>query len=150
MAHVRQQILTAVKALLDAVVSAPWRSVHVSPFVPPKAAMPCLLLYHVGETSRNAELIGVRRQERAMTMAVQIFMPAPANPASIPVTLDLAASAIETALPLSALQAYAEDIAYLGDEPNYEPDDQGYVSDTLSWSISFSTREGRPDTLGTN
>lgn len=150
MAHARQQILDAVKALLDASATTTWRSVHVSPVVPPKAAMPCLLLYHAGETSADAGLIGVRRQERAMTMAVKAVMPYPASPADIPVKLDLMASAIETALPLSALQAYAEDIAYLGDEPEYEPDEQGYVSDTLTWLVNYSTREGRPDTLGTD
>ena len=85
-----------------------------------------------------------------MTLVVQAVMPYPANPADIPVKLDLMVSAIETALPLSALQTYAEDIAYFGDEPNYEPDEQGYVSNTLTWLINYSTREGRPDTLGTD
>lgn len=151
MAHARQQILAAIKAKLDAVASPLWRSTHVSPHLPPKASLPCLLLYHTGGGSSDAGLIGVRREERDMQVVVKAVMSYPANPADIPVKLDLIASQIETALTLAALQSTVEDMEYLGDEPDYEPDEvTGTVSIDLNWHMRYATLEGRPDTLGTD
>lgn len=150
MPHARQQILGAIKTLLDGVSSPPWRAVHIAPDLPPTSALACVLVYSEGGAARDAGLNGLRRQERDMTVTVRLVMKALPNPADIPAALDLMASAAETAITQAALAGVVEDLTYTGDVPEYLPDAAGTVSLTLAWEMKYSTLEGRPDTLGTD
>lgn len=150
MAHARYQLLAAVKALLAAATTPPWRSAHVANDVPPKAALPCAAVYDAAESSGDAGLNGVRRQDRLTQIDIKLYMAALPNPADNASKLHALASAAETVVTQAALSAYADSVDLVGTDPEYIPDERGYISITLHYTAQYATREGRPDTLGTD
>lgn len=150
MPHARKQLLDAAKALLAGAATPPWRSAHVASDVPPKASMPCVVVDAVAESSNDAGLVGLRRQERTVQMDVRLYMSAVPNPVDNTGKLHTLASAAETVLTQAALAAVSEDINLLGTDIEPMPDERGFISITLHYAAQYSTREGRPDTLGTD
>ncbi len=150
MPHARYQLLGAVKALLAGAVTPPWRSAHVASDVPPKASLPCAVVDAVSESSGDGNLIGVRRQERVAQIDVKLYMAALPNPVDNTSKLHAMASAAETVITQAALAAYADTVDLLGTDIESMPDERGFINVTLHYVAQYATREGRPDTLGTD
>lgn len=150
MPHARYQLLGAVKALLAGAATPPWRSAHVASDVPPKAALPCAVVDAVAESSGDANLIGVRRQERIVQIDVKLYMAALPNPVDNTSKLHALASAAETVITQAALAAYADTVDLLGTDIDSMPDESGFINVTLHYAAQYATLEGRPDTLGTD
>lgn len=148
MSHARYQLLAAVKALLAGAATPPWRSVHVADDVPPKASLPCVVVDAPAESANDAGLVGRRRQERTAQVDVKCYMSALANPIDNTAKLHTLASAVETVITQAALAGTAEDVYLLGLDTESLPDERGFISITLHYAASYSTLEGRPDTLG--
>lgn len=147
--HARQQILEALRNVLDAVASPPWRGVYVSGIVPAQAALPCVLVRQLSEGIERFELIHNRTQARSLTVSFLIVEKALANPEDTTARLNASAVALETALTLNAIKG---ELATVFDgyaqsaEINEEPDENGFVSLDLTWSLDYMTAEGAPET----
>lgn len=150
MPHARYQLLGAVKALLAGAVTPPWRSAHVASDVPPKSSLPCAVVDAVSESAGAAQIYGLRRQERTAQIDVRLFMTALPSPVDNTSKLHTMASAAETVITQAALAAYADTVDLIGTDIESQPDERGYISITLHYAAQYATREGRPDTRGTD
>lgn len=151
--HARQQILEAVRGLLDAAVAPPWKGAYVSSVAPGVNSLPCTLVSQVGEQSGpvpNSGFIDGSRQWRTLSLTVLYVERNRTNPEDTTADLNAAAAAIETAVTLTALQAVLAAVkagGLTGTEIDEEPDESGFVGISVSYSFEYMTEEGAPETL---
>ena len=147
--HARQQLLVDLRTLAEAAATPPWRAAYIGNDLPAQAKLPCVLIRQTGEPAQDAGLLGVRRQERVLNIAVEYVMKALADPEKTTAALNDAAAALETVITQAAV-VHADDIGLAGTDIAEQPDESGFVSITLAWWLRYSTREGRPSTFGTD
>lgn len=151
--HARQQILHAVRDVLDAAVSPPWRSVYVSAIVPGAASFPCLLVRQEGETAGAVPQQGFMegtRMWRTLSVAVLYAIKARSNPEDTTAALNEGAAAVEAVLTLDALVAQlaaVKNFTLQSTDIDEEPDASGYVTIATTWQIEYMTADGAPSAL---
>lgn len=151
--HARQQILHALRDVLDAAASPPWRSVYVSAILPGAASFPCLLVRQEGETAGAVPQQGFMdgtRIWRTLSVAVLYAMKARSNPEDTTAALNEGAAAVEAVLTLDALTAQiaaVKNITLQSTDIDEEPDASGYVTIATTWQIEYMTADGAPSAL---
>lgn len=151
--HARQQILHAMRDVLNSAVSPPWRSVYVSAILPGAVSFPCLLVRQEGETAGAVPQQGFMdgtRIWRTLSVAVLYAIKARSNPEDTTAALNEGAAAVEAMLVLDALVAKiaaVKSLSLQSTDIDEEPDASGYVTIATIWQIEYMTADGAPSNI---
>lgn len=153
MAHVRDQVCSAVDTLLSA-GSTNWREVFQARLGPSRDVMPYLLVYVESEDVTALDIHAGHLQQRNLQMTVKGRYRNDIDGEALELALNAMAAEIETTLTFAALKSALGGklkqlflTSTVSDPVVAEDENRTFAEIALDWQVQIHTVEGNPETL---